>query len=279
MIQEKKFDFYREANDLFELYSDKKNIRNLHCNKKELREDEKINFYKNKITKEKKKEENIIRLLYRIYLFPFWLTTYIFIKISNIQNKDKKEKSNIIMYSKKLLFDSIDIIYNFFKLVLIFYCFVRNYKFNGRLKIFTFNSNDKNMKNKIENNNHIFNKKNKNIKKRKLFYIIIIFFVFIFKSNCQDINLSSINYSYITMKINKGNNLVFSSHQNISWWSNIDSFYNNFTEPDEIYINGIIQTEIKNKYYFSETTNTVILIYKHPITDCAAMFWTCNEIV
>ena len=81
------------------------------------------------------------------------------------------------------------------------------------------------------------------------------------------------------MKINKGNNLVFSSHQTISWWSNIDSFYNNFTEPDEIYINGIIQTEIKNKYYFSETTNTVILIYKHPITDCAAMFWTCNEIV
>ena len=53
---------------------------------------------------------------------------------------------------------------------------------------------------------------------RKLYYLIILFaFVLIPKIKSQNLNLSSINGSYIIMKINQGNNLILANHQTIKW--------------------------------------------------------------
>ena len=112
---------------------------------------------------------------------------------------------------------------------------------------------------------------------RKLYYLILLFaFVLIQKIKSQNLNLSSINGSYIIMKINQGNNLILANHQNIKW--SLGSQYNNYNDPNEIYINGIKEDEIKNQYLFNETSNTVILIWNYPITDCHGMFYECKEI-
>ena len=48
--------------------------------------------------------------------------------------------------------------------------------------------------------------------------------------------------------------------------------------PNEIFINGIKQKTIKNKYNFNETINTIILIWNDTITDCKCMFYGCHNI-
>ena len=79
------------------------------------------------------------------------------------------------------------------------------------------------------------------------------------------------------MKINQGNNSILANHEAMPWGL-IGSLYNNYSEPTEIYINGIKKDEIKNQYSFTEESNTVILIWNYPITDCHAMFYNCKEI-
>ena len=113
---------------------------------------------------------------------------------------------------------------------------------------------------------------------RKLYYFIILFaFVLIPKIKSQNLNLSSINGSYIIMKINQGNNSILANHEAMPWGL-IGSLYNNYSEPTEIYINGIKKDEIKNQYSFFEESNTVILIWNYPITDCHGMFRKCKGI-
>ena len=80
------------------------------------------------------------------------------------------------------------------------------------------------------------------------------------------------------MKINKGNNNLILANNETKKWDYIGYQYNNYSEPNEIYINGIKKDEIKNQYSFTEESNTVILIWNYPITDCHGMFYNCKEI-
>ena len=116
-------------------------------------------------------------------------------------------------------------------------------------------------------NNKIIFKDNLKI---KLYYLIIII-ILISKLNCQYLNLSSINNSYIVMKINRGDNYVLCKE-----WDNVCGYY---TRPNEIYINDIKQDKVKNKYDFNETINIVILIWNNTITNCNRMFYYCNNII
>jgi len=68
----------------------KKNIRNFNDNEKEIRERETINYFENKLTKKKPKEENFNGLLNGINMLSYFIIGYIFSIIPNIQIKDKK---------------------------------------------------------------------------------------------------------------------------------------------------------------------------------------------
>ena len=108
------------------------------------------------------------------------------------------------------------------------------------------------------------------------FYIIILFISNISKSNFQQINESLITGSYIKMKIPQGTHLILANNQYLDWGE--FKFNIEYTKPNEIYINGIKQKTIKNKYIFNETINTVILIWNNTITDCKCMFCDCFDI-
>ena len=106
----------------------------------------------------------------------------------------------------------------------------------------------------------IFNKE-----KIKLYQIIIfIFFTNIILSNSEidENDLNESIYSYITLKIGKGNNKVYSLSK----------------AQKIVYINEIKQSNIQINYIFDETENSVILIWEKPITNCEAMFQHCDKI-
>ena len=99
------------------------------------------------------------------------------------------------------------------------------------------------------------------------FEIIFIIYSIIISSN-SNINNDDLNesiYSYITLKIEKGNNTVYSN-----------SYSKN---PKIIYINGNKQETIKREYQFTEPENFVILIWEKPITNCNRMFLSCDKIL
>ena len=95
------------------------------------------------------------------------------------------------------------------------------------------------------------------------FLIILIFS----KSVSQDLTRESI-YSYVIMKIDRGNNKVFYDRDS------------SFTHPDQIFINGIEESNGMAQHQFNEEEeNNAILIWNTPITNCNKMFKDCGHII
>ena len=104
-------------------------------------------------------------------------------------------------------------------------------------------------------------------------FIIIISFIFMIK-------ITKSEDSYILVKVKNGNNNIYADKKTINLNTvHYSIFYNDFNEPDEIYIDGNKQTIVKNKYLFSNKINFVKLIFKKPITNIRAMFIDCTEII
>ena len=57
------------------------------------------------------------------------------------------------------------------------------------------------------------------------------------------------------------------------------NFFNNVYKPDIIYINGIRNFTISNRYYFNQIDNTANLIWNDPIDNCVTMFRGCSDII
>ena len=114
--------------------------------------------------------------------------------------------------------------------------------------------------NKNDNKRNIINKK-KNI------YLIIAMIIFnlITPSN----NMIEYKASNVILKIQgPGFRDVLSSN-----------FFNNVYKPDIIYINGIRNFTISNRYYFNQINNTANLIWNDPIDNCVTMFRGCSDII
>ena len=94
-------------------------------------------------------------------------------------------------------------------------------------------------------------------KKKKIYYIIILIIISIInKINSQENN--EIPYSYVTMKMAKGNHKVFSDGSG-------NLCYGPFEKPNEVYINGKNQSMIQPFYQFDNEENYVKLIWKNII--------------
>ena len=121
-------------------------------------------------------------------------------------------------------------------------------------------------------NEKLFSKSKKNkiifIKeKRDLYHIIILIILTIIISSNSTIDendLDESKYSYITLKIGKGTNYVYSN-----------SYYKT---AKIIYINEEKQEKIQTIYNFQKSENFVILIWEKPIENCNNMFKSCNKI-
>ena len=78
--------------------------------------------------------------------------------------------------------------------------------------------------------------------------------------------------SFIKLKIeNSGNQKIFS---NITTYSSCKPLIS----PDEIYINGENQSEIKNIYNFENNNNEITLIWYNPLNNTSCMFKDCTSI-
>ena len=78
--------------------------------------------------------------------------------------------------------------------------------------------------------------------------------------------------SSIKLKIeNSGNQKIFS---NITTYSSCKPLIS----PDEIYINGENQSEIKNIYNFENNNNEITLIWYNPLNNTSCMFKDCTSI-
>ena len=124
----------------------------------------------------------------------------------------------------------------------------------------------------IINKSNNITEKNKLKIKYKLRYFIGIFkyllLINMFTKILLQTDLNSIysNFSNITLTI-KG-----TGFKNI--FSQTFKFY-----PNEIYINGVFQTNINYTYYFTEENNNVELIWNNNnITNCHSMFSDCKDI-
>ena len=100
------------------------------------------------------------------------------------------------------------------------------------------------------------------------FYLMISILILMAKEKENIIS----RYSYITLKINKsGNQKVFNYGENPL--CSPESPY-----PDEIYINGINQSEIKMYYPLTETNNNIKLVWYNNIIITRCMFLYCRNI-
>ena len=117
-------------------------------------------------------------------------------------------------------------------------------------------------------NHKIFKNKNVFIKEKLNLYHIIIFIIssIIIQTNSiiDKNDLNETIYSYITLKIGKGENSVYSSEYSKA--------------PKFVYINKIKQETIETNYLFNESENSVILIWEKPILDCEKLFTSCDKI-
>ena len=96
--------------------------------------------------------------------------------------------------------------------------------------------------------------------------LALCLFVSILSTKFEDIKIQ-FNDSYILLQI-KGYGNYF---QIIN--------FNNIIPPDEIYINEINKTEIKNEYYYINNPNSTIkLVWKENINSTFNMFRACNQI-
>ena len=144
---------------------------------------------------------------------------------------------------------------------------------------------DKNDKNYLNDNNNKM-KENKKIniiiknvihnKNAIIINYIIIIASIIINICCQIknniFNLFFFKYSKISLKI-KG-----IGDNNILGVDNINSNFQDIIYLKEVYINGVRQDKIENKYKFNLTDNFVELIWEDNITNCQNMFRRCYHI-
>ena len=114
-------------------------------------------------------------------------------------------------------------------------------------------------------------KLNKHHKYKKLFsdfFLCVLIFCSVFK--CKGSMLNS-KYSYIDLIIKGGgkNYILYETGQPTC---------PNVTLPNEIYINGINQTNIDYKYTFNESENIVKLVWYNNLGNLACMFHRCSKI-
>ena len=82
-----------------------------------------------------------------------------------------------------------------------------------------------------------------------------------------------INYSYITLTINKtGNISIFNSEISFDC-----PYIINY--PDMVEINGVNHTIFASKHYFSEPNNTIKLIWKNLSNNTWCLFYRCSDII
>ena len=108
----------------------------------------------------------------------------------------------------------------------------------------------------------------KDNKRRKIFLNCLksILIILIFSKLVPQVLTEDPIYSYVMMKLPKGNAL---------------KFYNRgIPGPNEIHINGNIEN-VRSPYVFDFTKeeNNVTLIWKNSITDCGGMFKDCEYIL
>ena len=98
-----------------------------------------------------------------------------------------------------------------------------------------------------------------------LYYVLIIYLVSsALIAKCEKRRISS-GFSYIILKTKAtGNVKVFSGGNEIV--------------PNEIYINGINKTEIKNEYNLDTSDNNITLIWYDQLTTASSMFYNCKDI-
>ena len=104
----------------------------------------------------------------------------------------------------------------------------------------------------------------------KISYLYLILYV-LFKqfSISSNINLSLFSYSsFIIVKINK-------TGLQKAFYSGYSGY---FLPPDEIYINGINQSQINSQYDLNISNNEIKLVWNKQINNCYSMFNNCESI-
>ena len=110
-------------------------------------------------------------------------------------------------------------------------------------------------------------RKNRKILLNNILIVLIISNFVILSSENTDETI----YSYVTMKLTKGNDLKV-------YGEDLEECDFPFTKPDEVYINGDKKSNLAEQD-FPEEENEVILKWKNPITSCACMFRDCGHII
>ena len=108
---------------------------------------------------------------------------------------------------------------------------------------------------------------------------LIILYLCMFKPLFSINNIYGIiysHYSYVTFKINStGNISIFHVNDN-----QLDSSLcvPHPAKPDEVYINGVNQSQITTYFYFDHLDNNITYIWKNDITTTNCMFKSCSKI-
>ena len=104
-----------------------------------------------------------------------------------------------------------------------------------------------------------------------IYYLLINFINSVFSFQNSQRKLLT-KYSYITLKIyGTGNKYIYYSTKNCNC-------ENPAPYIDEIYINGVRQTNVKNNYDFNSGENNITLIWKNNINNVRCMFCGCSYI-
>ena len=114
-----------------------------------------------------------------------------------------------------------------------------------------------------------YNKKIINIVLYASLYLIIIFLQIKNQSNTDTQIKFFHKYSSISLKI-KGNEDQYIYYH--------ESCYPSPPMPDEVYINGVNQSDIKSNYNFDKPENEIILIWKNNVDNTDCMFKGCSKI-
>ena len=102
-----------------------------------------------------------------------------------------------------------------------------------------------------------------------LFLYLILYLLFKQFSISSNINLSLFSYSsFIIVKINK-------TGLQKAFYSGYSGY---FLPPDEIYINGINQSQINSHYDLNISNNEIKLVWSEQIKSCDYMFNNCENI-
>ena len=113
----------------------------------------------------------------------------------------------------------------------------------------------------------------------KLYFIIIVLYLCLFKTSYSLEKIFRIiysQYSYVIFKINSTGNIpIF--HVNDNRLDNVFCVPHP-PQPDEVYINGVNQSQITTSYYFNHSDNNITYIWKNNLTTTCCMFKSCSKI-